>query len=333
MMENGIQESEFSASCGINIDDSTPHASGDAANQAGSFYFPKPALTFQEQLDHMIENGLTVNDRTCALTCLSDANYYRLRGYWLTLEDEDGRFLEDVSFDDIWSIYELDSELRLWLLKAISPIEIKMRTQFAYHLAHAIGALSYLDPSNFVNETNYEHSIGSFTRERDYAQRQNVPCVVHNMEKYGCLPIWAAVEVMSLGTLSQLYGNLDQDIASADGCGSVHQAIAKEFGTSAIYLKSWLHHLTSIRNITAHHERLYNRVMTVRPRLLKRDKRFASAKEFPTFLVLKNIFAKSWPDRWNSLELELESIIDAFPNVSLSPMGFPDNWKSILGSR
>ena len=38
-MENGIQESEFSASCGINIDDSTPHASGDAANQAGVIFF------------------------------------------------------------------------------------------------------------------------------------------------------------------------------------------------------------------------------------------------------------------------------------------------------
>ncbi len=152
---------------GINTSDSTPHASGSAANQAGSFLFPKPALSFEEQLNHLIENDLVVNDDVFAIACLSNINYYRLRGYWLTLEDRGGRFRDGVSFEDMWEIYELDRKLRLWLWKAIGPIEVKARTQFAYYLSHYLGPLSYLDASNFWDERSHAKSMRNFARERD----------------------------------------------------------------------------------------------------------------------------------------------------------------------
>ena len=45
----------------------------------------------------MIEKGLTVEDHSFTIKCLSDMNYYRLHGYWMTLEDDD-HFIEGIRF-------------------------------------------------------------------------------------------------------------------------------------------------------------------------------------------------------------------------------------------
>lgn len=100
-----------SADGGINHIDSTPHASGNAANQAGSFFSLPDATTYKEQLSKMKGRGLAVADEELAIARLRDLNYYRLRGYWLTLE-RDGAFIEGASFDDIWEIYQLDCGFR-----------------------------------------------------------------------------------------------------------------------------------------------------------------------------------------------------------------------------
>lgn len=316
---------------GINHGDSTPHASGNAANQAGSSFSLLPvATTFAQQLAKMKERGLTIGDESFALSRLQDFNYYRLRGYWLTLED-DGSFAEGASFEDVWEIYQLDRELRRWLWQAIAPVEIKLRTQFAYEFAHRCGPDAYLDAVNYFRQDNFDRALANYERERDRAYNQGVPYVVHNKDKYGKLPVWAAVEIMSFGTLSMFYGNLDFAVGvDEDGVG-LADAIAGAFGTKQRYLKSWAHHLTTVRNIAAHHDRFYNRVMNIRPLLLRRDSRYASYKQFPTLLIIKRIYEKSWPGEWITLAKELENCFDRHPRVDLNPMDFPNNWKSILG--
>ena len=322
---------------GINQIDSTPHASvsTETANQAGSSFYPLPnATTYEEQLSKMRERGLAVADEELAIARLRDLNYYRLRGYWLTLERADS-FVEGTSVDDVWEIYQLDRELRTWLWRAIAPIEIKLRTQFAYHFAHLCDAGAYLEAENYRSRSKFERAISNFERERDRAYDQGVPCVVHNMDKYGRLPVWAAVESMSLGTLSMLYGNLDPGAGASGESKGVQASVAEAFGTKPHYLKSWVHHLTTVRNIAAHHDRFYNRVMTICPSLLKRDERCIrlqdASKQFPTLLVIRRIYEKSWPGEWTSLRDELASCVERHPSVNLAPMGFPKDWRGALG--
>ena len=92
--------------------DSTPHAThGNRANQAGSFFISmKPPRSFGEQLSLMESRGLTVEDEPSALRRLAESNYYRLRGCWLTFE-EDGRFIPGTTFDDIWETYQFDGDV------------------------------------------------------------------------------------------------------------------------------------------------------------------------------------------------------------------------------
>lgn len=309
----------------IMSDNSTPHATHESgANQAGSFFISmKPALSFEGQLSRMRDRGLEIGDEGAALQRLSESNYYRLRGYWLTLEDGDS-FIPGSSFDDIWSIYQLDGDLRNWMWRAIEPIEIKARTLFAYHMAMECGPVAHEDNRYFKSTISHAKSMESLSREKNRALNDGVPCVVHNVEKYGDLPVWAAVEIMSMGTVSQLYGNLDPKRSG------VAKGVASGFGVKPFILRSWLRHLTYIRNICGHHSRLYNRVMTTRANLLKADARYDSDKEFPTFIVLKRIYERSWPERWPSMLEELDGLISSHAEVSLLPMRFPSDWQEAL---
>ena len=311
--------------------DSTPHASAiDAANQAGSFSFlpMKPPLTYGEQLQRMRDRGLIIDDEADAIAWLSDTNYYRVRGYWITLEQED-RFLPGTTLADIREIYRLDRELRSWLWNAIGPIEVKARTSFAYHLSLACGPLAHKTPGFFTNRKAHSKSMGGYARALARAERDGVPCVVHNLRKYGDLPVWAAVEIMSMGTVSQLYGNLSDQAAYADGA-TVTKAIAHDFDIKPFLLKSWLRHLTYIRNLCGHHIRIYNRTMTTRATLLKADSRYDGPKAFPTIITLMRMYERLWPDDWRSMAEDLACLIDAHPSVALEPMGFPDDWRTII---
>ena len=110
-------------------------------------------------------------------------------------------------------------------------------------------------------------------------------------------------------------------------------AVARAFGTKRRYLKSWIHHLVTVRNIAAHHDRFYNRLMSIRPLLLKRDIKYGSGKQFPTFVIIKRIYERSWPHEWEVIARELAACFDEHPRVDLKPMGFPSNWRDVLELR
>lgn len=311
--------------------DSTPHASlgNDDAHQAGSCFL-KPPLPVDKQIDHLVDQGIAVDDRVAAQRYLLDTNYYRLRGYWMTFE-QDGVIQSGTSLEAIWQIHEFDRELRHWLWRVIERVELKARTQFAYVLSNGFGPDAHTVPDYFADSRAHARSMNRIAREIEHGRKQGMPCVLHNLDKYGKLPLWAAVEVMSMGTVSSLYGNLKQDLRADSHEASVSDEIAASFGVSSTYLRSWLRHLTMVRNICAHHNRFYNRLLKINPRMLKRDKCWSGKREFPTFVILKRIYEASWPEIWQDEANALDDLIRSYPTVDLEPMGFPKEWRSALG--
>jgi Abortive infection bacteriophage resistance protein len=69
--------------------------------------FTKPAKTFQEQLNLLIDRGLIVSDQDKALRLLSHLNYYRLEAYWLPYEVSRNphTFFEGTTFEAIADHY------------------------------------------------------------------------------------------------------------------------------------------------------------------------------------------------------------------------------------
>ena len=255
------------------------------------------------------------------IASLEAKGYYRLRGFWLTLESEK-RFLPGTSLSSILEIEQFNKELCLLIFAAIAPIEIYLRSQMASILANHYGSSAFHCALAFNNQKSYQQFQRVLKKETQQALYMEKPLVVYNMKKYGELPIWAEVENASFGTLSRAYGNL------ADP--AVAREISDAFGVGRMHLKNWLRHLTQIRNICAHHDRLYNKMFTVRPRLFSEHKHLQAQRLFPTFIVLFHLHETLDHEQANLLRKQLGTIVDAHPSVDLAPIGFPENWREIL---
>jgi abortive infection bacteriophage resistance protein len=102
--------------------------------------------------------------------------------------------------------YIFDRELRLLVLDAIERIEVSVRSQWAYQLAHLHGSHAHLDPTLF-NPRFWQKNIDDLTRE---VKRSDELFIQHFQTSYvePLPPVWAVCEVMSLGLLSRWYGSL-----------------------------------------------------------------------------------------------------------------------------
>ena len=83
-------------------------------------------------------------NRNVALSYLQNISYYHLSAYYLPFKHSED-FKSNIRFEDIISLYTFDRKLRLFVLDAIEPIEIALRSQVIYHLSHTYGAFGYMD--------------------------------------------------------------------------------------------------------------------------------------------------------------------------------------------
>jgi Abi-like protein len=75
----------------------------------------------------------------------------------------------------------------------------------------------------------------------------------------GRMPIWVAIEVWDFGMLSRIFSGLQ----SRD-----RNAVAHAYGLfEGDVLRSWLRTFNFVRNVAAHHSRLWNRTLTEIPKL------------------------------------------------------------------
>lgn len=218
--------------------------------------FIKPARTWLEQLELLESRGLNVPDLERAQHYLAHINYYRLTGYWLPFEEDHAthRFNGQANFDDVLNLYVFDRELRLLVLDATERIEVSLRAQWAYHMAHRHGPHSYLDAKH-ASDPNL-HAL-HMTKLKKEIERSDEVFIHHYRNTYRhppSPPIWAVSEIMSLGTLSRWVTHM---------VPSDRSALARTYGLDQGVLKGFLQHLTHVRNLCAHHCRLWNRRFTV----------------------------------------------------------------------
>lgn len=225
--------------------------------------FDKPPLELEQQLDRLIQRGMQCDDRAAALHYLAHLNYYRLGAYWLPFETDhdEHRFAASTCFADVLNLYVFDRELRLLVLDAIERVEVSVRTGWAYHLAHRYGSHAHLDAGIFKAPARNWDYTQQAKRLIEEARQSHEVFVRHHYAKYdeALPPIWASVEIMTLGQLSKWCGNLRH--------GADRNAIAHRYDMDETNLCSFLHHLSVIRNLCAHHGRLWNREFTFTFRL------------------------------------------------------------------
>ena len=158
-------------------------------------------------------------------------------------------------------LYVFDKKLKLLALDALERIELAVRVD----VAHTLGArdpMAHENPAclhgHFTKKkighgptqgrTRHEVWLDKYQTLLRRARKQAF--VQHHEMQYGQLPIWVAVEVWDFGLLSQLFAGMTH----AD-----QETVAKNYGFArGKAFAQCLRSLNFIRNVAAHHGRLWN---------------------------------------------------------------------------
>lgn len=324
--------------------------------------YVKPWKSYEQQLEQLMARGMHVSDRARALDHLERIGYYRLSGYWYAFRERSGplvlldqgarpkkvrvesivldHFKPGTTFQNAVDLYVFDKQLRLLVMDALERIEVALRVD----VSHTLGQLdrfAYLKPEYLHNDfcitldkirgvSRYHEWLG---KHAQLINRSKEEFVRHNRDKYGLpLALWVACEVWDFGTMSTLFSGMRE---------TEQDMIANQYGMrNGRIFASWLRSLNYLRNVCAHHSRLWNRNIVDQPRLPPSSEMpwiapfeasdHARARCFLLLAITRCLLQiinprSSWPGR-------LKEHLLAFPDLghlglNLAGMGAPAGWE------
>ncbi|WP_340367394.1 Abi family protein [Marinobacter azerbaijanicus] len=325
--------------------------------------YDKPWLSYLEQLQQLKGRGLTITDEQRALAHLQRIGYYRLSGYWYAFRQRSGAcsplrksgipmlkkgktdhlmldtFKPGATFQQAVDLYVFDKRLRLLALDGLERIEVGLRVD----IAHTLGRLdpyAYLNPSllhdEFAQKIDQKTGLTPLHKWQEnqarLINRSKETFIEHHKKKYGLpVPIWIASEIWDFGTLSHLFGGMRE---------REQDAIAARYGISnGRVFASWLRSLNYLRNVCAHHSRLWNRNMADQPRKPAQGEvplfehawqdSHVQARPFLLFCIVQHLLMTTNPTStwWQRLSGLLISFPDLTPTgLNLKGMGIIDGW-------
>nr|WP_237707393.1 Abi family protein [Xanthomonas oryzae] len=299
--------------------------------------YTKEALSYAQQIQQLQGRGLEIVDPVRAELYLRRVGYYRLMGYLFPLRVAGSdTYLPGASMDTALGLYEFDRLLRHLVGEAIGHIEVAIRTAVTYKLAHAYGSFGHRDAANFRADGGDRRNSGNWHaiwlgQVDDEVRRARETFIDHYRQRYTTppfpeVPIYMVTEVISLGTLSKLVRAMHR----------VDQtAIAAEFQTAGPVLVSWLHAVSVVRNMAAHHGRLWNRVLGVSPMIPRRGVWVSASSVIPEnrpffMLCVLNHLLRSTAANVTHWRMAVSNhlrplLVDPSHRAS---MGAPGNWET-----
>ena len=246
--------------------------------------YTKQWLSIEEQVQKLALRGVAIPADGSGVQLLRSIGYYRLSGYLYPFRnsefyfDQTGRrrfrvlnnYRDGTSLAGAAAIIDFDRRLRMLILDGIERIEVSLRMQIGYTLG-CRSAFAHLEAATFVGAFTTppvdectgqagpsKHALW-IARMRERQNASDEAFVAHFRANYdGRMPIWAVTEIMELGHLSRLYGGLVSSIATE---------IASAYGApSKRVMSSWIATLNYVRNVAAHHARIFNRKLVTAPK-------------------------------------------------------------------
>ncbi len=326
------------------------------------YAYKKPYLPVADQLSLLMSRGMEVTDLKAASACLERIGYYRLSGYWYPFRESalltDGtgtpllhpstkkrqygvknNFRVGTTFSAVMDLYVFDKRLRMIFLDAIERIEVGLRVDIALLLG-ARGALVHRDPSqlhgNFtrVNANGQSDHLRWLDNLDQKFRRSKEEFVKHFKNKYPnqAPPVWIAIELWDFGLLSIFLGGLKHG-------DRVHLA-GKYLIPRENLLTSWVRNINNVRNICAHHSRLWNRSPADQISPPKQGEialldhlasdSVAQSRVYATAAVMQFFLRTINPSsQWSTrLKQHMRNLPSAAP-IGLSQLGFPVNWETL----
>ena len=288
--------------------------------------FTKPAISLGDQLQRLIDRGMTVADPDTAKTYLRVLGYYRLSGYTLPFQKGGGgpdhhEFKAPTAFEAALDRYILDRKLRLLFLDAIERIEVAVRAGLSNHIAERHSPHWFMNPALFVSSFDHAHYI-RFLRKQISQDRPDNQAIFINYyyATYSAPdmpPCCMVFEDVSFGVISKTCEN----VVKAE-----FQELCAQFGMPHPVLTSWLHTVSYVRNLCAHHSRVWNRVLTIKPAIPKKHRGILTdnSRIYAALLITQILLGKVAQD--NNWATRLKELLEEHPDIPWSAMGIPAGW-------
>lgn len=288
---------------------------------------------------------MLINNEPRASAYLERIGYYRLSGYWRPLQLQSAAvatgdaFKPNVEFNQVIGLYVFDKKLRLLMLDGIERIEVALRCDIALLLGklspiahrekrylHPRFAVQIAPPKTVPDHHDWLAKLDKVARRpgEDITKHFNATYRPH-------LPLWMAIELWDFGMLSVFLSGMrhpDQ--------GLISQLYALP---RAELLTSWVRSINLVRNICAHHGRLWNRPIVDQPKPpqlgeapsldhLSHDFH-AQRRLYAVAACIRYLLRRINPSTtWGARLAELMETFPSAPGISTLQMGFPSDWQN-----
>lgn len=310
----------------------------------------KKFKNINEQIDLLKSRNLSIVDETTAKENLMLYGYYEIvNGYKDVLLEEKELFKEGETFEHLFSLYDLDSNLRNIILNATLEFETVFKAALAYTIAEKYGVQEseYLQRNNYSGR-DYFRKNGNIVYHLDILLEKfnnikdgdNQP-FKHYREIHNHIPPWILFKGATFGNMYYFFREQKSEIKNkvisiifnvstekVNGGNELKQLFSD--GLSLIY---------RFRNRTAHSGRIYNyksEKSKIRFNNIFHDYLGINAKSYRlgycindlyTLTRLYNFFSKNLSVRLNvGVSFYLKKHLEGYPNDKkylLSEMGVP----------
>ena len=299
--------------------------------------------TIDEQLEILKAKGLVVNDYNMAKDVLLRENYFFLNGYRSPfLVTGSKRFIEGVTFEELYALFKFDRFFRNIIFKNVLIVENNYKSIFSYVLSRKYG----YKEKDYLNVDNFDHSKEKIRQINDLIRKVKRQIRIngyqhaatsHYINKYGYIPWWVGVKVLSFGIMGELFSVLkreDQD-----------EIVSYYSGMSSEHFGNYLSILSNYRNLCAHEDILFNHetqkgIDDTRfhdiLNIPKVDDEYIYGKHdiFALIIILKHVLSYTdFKMMMNEIDYEIDWLSSKLNSIDVKKvlyrMGFPDNYKEI----
>ncbi len=275
----------------------------------------KTYLTINELIDYIKSKGIVVSNEEETKEILKQNNYYVIMGY-KDLFIKDNKYKDNVSFDNIYSLYKFDRELKMLFLNTLLDVENIIKNAIVNQFCSTYG----FKEDNYLNKDNYNMThtylpkiMGIFKQQIEEKKKNNV-AVEYYINTYNFVPFWIISKVLSFGLIKDLYNIMKKTDERV-----IKDSVCHFKDTKIKHLYTQLQLMVHKRNNTAHDEIFFN---DIDRKLLihktEEHKKFNLSNNrsglndtLGLLICIKNILPKK---DYNKLIEDLSSLIDNYIN-------------------
>lgn len=231
----------------------------------------KPFLTIEQQIKLLESRGMKI-DKTAESTLIREGYYAIVNGYKEPFIDKeatnnakDDRYIQGTTFEHLHILFDVDRTMRECTFPLLIRAETTLRTIISYRFCERYpqedaylhdyvycGKQQYFKPDSY--QKNVDKLKAHLTRAHDNTVYPH-DFIQHYLDKYGHVPLWVLVNVLTFGNISNLYSLLPRSLRNA-----ICKTIANEQGIKFIKeneLRLHIETLVDFRNVCAHDDRFY----------------------------------------------------------------------------